>query len=294
MVNADGSRAIIQSKFHRGEVSIYNSLLGREGWPVDGYAETDHGVKCYEFHGERFHTGCPHCQPGVRNYDWERKKRDILRLGYVFDVIWECEWNTLVRDVDRMDTPLLHDILKKNQKEADIVNGIRSERLFGFILCDIESPPDVIEKMRDFPPIITRQAIDESNLSPFMKEQIKLEHPELKKFKRETLVQCFSAKNHLIMTPLAKFYLDRGLIITNITKFMQYVPNNCISPFVEHVTSMRIDAERNNLPTKGNTAKIFGNSGYGKVPLVLFACFKINFLGVRKGQRLENNHLVIR
>ena len=28
---------------------------------------------------------------------------------------------------------------------------------------------------------------------------------------------------------------------------------------------MPIDAEKNKMPTKGNTAKIYGNSGYGKV-----------------------------
>ena len=268
MQNSDGTRAIIQTKFHRGEVSVHNSSLGRNGWPVDGFAETERGVKVYEFHGERYHSGCPHCQPNMRNYDWERKKADILRLGYVLDVMWECQWNILVRDLSRDETPLIPDILKTGQNEQDILCGIRSGRLFGFIVADIDSPPHVKALMSNFPPIITRKKIGEENLTSFMAAQVKLEYPDLKKFERETLVQCFSAKNHLIMTPLAKYYLEQGLIINNITKFVQYIPNACISPFVEHVTSMRIDAEKNNLPTKGNTAKNYGNCGYGKVSYI--------------------------
>ena len=267
--NSDGSRAIIQTKFHRGEVSIYNTLLRRDGWPVDGFAKTDHGVKCYEFHGERFHRGCPHCQQNIRNYDWERKKTDILRLGYSLDVIWECEWKRLARELDRTETSLIPDILKVNQTEADILNGIRTGRLYGFIIADIQSPPDVIEEMYDFPPIITRRVLGEEHLTPFMAAQVKREHPDLKKFKRETLIQCFSAENHLMMTPLAQYYIEQGLVIKNITKFVQYIPNDCIAPFVQHVTAMRIDAELNNLPTKGNTSKIFGNCGYGKVVLMV-------------------------
>ena len=35
----------------------------------------------------------------------------------------------------------------------------------------------------------------------------------------------------------------------------------CLKPFVEKVTSLRIDATYENDPTKSNTAKIIGNSG---------------------------------
>ena len=98
-----------------------------------------------------------------------------------------------------------------------------------------------------------------------MKGQWAKKNKNGEKLKRETVVQCFEAKNHLLMTSLVKFYISIGLKITNIYQVIQYQPFKCLSPFVKHVTTMRLDAERNKKKTKANSAKTFGNSGYGKV-----------------------------
>ena len=262
--NADGSRSIIETKYHRGEKYLYNSRTRTDSWPVDGYALTSHGAKVYEFHGDRWHLGCPHCQPNVRNFKWLAKKEDILRHGYELEVIWECQFDKLLPEIKDIETNI-PDILQKFQCEKELLAGVRSGKFFGFLVCNVSSPPAVIEEMKDFPPVIKRVNITTEYLTNYMKKQIKHEKPNAAKFERETLVQCFNAENHLLMTNLAQFYMAKGLKISNVTKFIQFIPNKSLLPFVEHVTSMRIDAEENNLPTKGNTAKIFGNSGYGKV-----------------------------
>ena len=185
--------------------------------------------------------------------------------------MWECQFDRLLPKIANCQTSLIPDILKKIQTETDIISGINNETLFGFILCDISSPDSVAKKMASFPPIIKRQVVTKEHLTPYMLGRIAHEKPEVKNFERETLIQCFNAKNHLLMTPLAKYYMDKGLKITNITKFVQYIPRRALSPFVKHVTNMRIEAETAvpKKTTKGNTAKIFGNSGYGKVNLNL-------------------------
>ena len=66
---------------------------------------------------------------------------------------------------------------------------------------------------------------------------------------------------------MAKFYLESGMRINNITKFIQFQPAKILEGFANHVTRMRIAAEYEKQPTKSLTAKIFGNSGYGKVSL---------------------------
>ena len=53
--------------------------------------------------------------------------------------------------------------------------------------------------------------------------------------------------------------------LTNIKQFIQFQPVRILENFAQHVIKMRIDAEKNNENTKSLTAKIFGNSGYGKV-----------------------------
>ena len=250
-------------------MKIWSSKTRKDSWPVDGYAQSDQGIKVYEFHGDRWHSACPHCKPNIYDPHWTRKKSDILKQGYQLEVIWECQFDDLLPTIQHVVTPELHDILKSRSTEKDIIEGIKSGKTFGFIQCKITSPPNVVQEMSDFPPIIKRQVITEDHLTTFMKEQIKMEKPNMKNFQRETLIQCFNADDHLLLTTLAEFYMKKGLEISNITKFIQYIPERSLTPFVNHVTKMRIDAEKHKEPgkpsMKGNTAKIYGNSGYGKV-----------------------------
>ena len=180
--------------------------------------------------------------------------------------MWECQFNKILPKIQHVETPEIGYILKLRPSENEIIAGIMEEKLFGFIVCTVKSPPSVVEKMKEFPPIIKRLKVTDTHLTTFMKEQVKMEKPNLKKFERETLVQCFNATDHLLLTSLAKFYMENGIKISKITQFIQYIPSKCLLPFVNHVTKMRVEAETppNIQPMKGNTAKIYGNSGYGK------------------------------
>ena len=188
-------------------------------WPVDGYAKSDKGTKVYEFMGDYWHKGCPQCDPSGHNPKWLAKKQDIENAGHILQVIWECQFDKVINEIRNVETPLIPDILKKNQTQENLLAGIKSGRLFGFLVCDLDSPPSVIEKMTDFPPIIRSETITDEHLSIYMKQKINNEKPNLKKFERETVIQCFTAKNFLLLSSLAKYYLDEGLIITNIYYF---------------------------------------------------------------------------
>ena len=150
----------------------------------------------------------------------------------------------------------------------DISASIKEGKLYGYIQCDISTPSHLIDTMKDFPPVIKRMEICEANLTDFMRGQLKKRYPKLTELKRQTVVQCFNAENHLLLTSLAKFYLEMGLQITRVTQVIQYIPFKCLKPFTDHVTKMRIEAELEGKTTKGNTAKTFGNAGYGKVNLI--------------------------
>ena len=105
------------------------------------------------------------------------------------------------------------------------------------------------------------------HLTEFMKEKIRLERGD-EDFRQDTLVQVYNAENYLILSSVAKEYLDWGVHLSNIRWFMQYEKAEVLKPFAERVTSMRIDAEKNGDATKSTTAKIYGNSGYGKVSFI--------------------------
>ena len=179
--------------------------------------------------------------------------------------MWECQFDRKLVEIEHLETPLIPFILRRNQKESDLLSAVKDGKVFGYLVCDVVSPPEVIQKMIDFPPVFRKTTITDEHLTDYMKCRIKQERPGLKGFSRETLIQCFTATDHLLMTPLAKFYISKGMILKNVTKFVQYIPAKALLQFANHVTSLRIDAEKKNLKTKATTAKAFGNLGYGKV-----------------------------
>ena len=56
---------------------------------------------------------------------------------------------------------------------------------------------------------------------------------------RRLLVGAMAAKSMLIMTPLLKWYLEKGLKVTAIHETVEYHPTSCFKPFVEEVATAR-------------------------------------------------------
>ena len=71
------------------------------------------------------------------------------------------------------------------------------------------------------------------------------------------------------MTPLAQFYMSRGIKIKNVSKFIQYEGGAALKPFAEKVVKMRVEATHENDEAKSNTAKLYGNSGK------FYICFNV-------------------
>ena len=108
-----------------------------------------------------------------------------------------------------------------------------------------------------FPPIVSRQVIDDEMLSPYMKELVDKQG----KKSGPTPIQTYHGKHLFLMTPLVRLYLDLGLKVTNITKFIQYVPGKCLLPFANKVVQLRSEATDDKDDAKQLTAKLFGNAG---------------------------------
>lgn len=132
-------------------------------------------------------------------------------------------------------------------------------------MIDIHTPQHIIDQhLRDsflFPPIIKRVKLDESYLSDFMKSRYQAEN---KKLNMETVVQGYHGTDLFAMTPLIQFWLRQGLQITDIKYFVQYQPGKILKPFADRVTKLRIEATFDGDEGKAQSAKLMGNSGYGK------------------------------
>ena len=146
LLNNDGTRATIHTKFHRGEKSFPRSKRGAKGekdWFVDGVAFSDNGTKLYEFLGCYFHRGCPQCDPEGVDEIFDKKKADLMRIeGNVqLEVITECQFdNGFLPDFRDYPNPAIPHILQDKHSLDDILQSIKDDKLFGYVVVDIETP----------------------------------------------------------------------------------------------------------------------------------------------------------
>ena len=256
----DGTRSVIHHKYHQGEVTL-------DGDQVDGYAKVDEKVYILEFLG-CYHHGCI-CQDELarnaqKRSQWEKKRTRLEKYGTLI-TCWECEWDSFKSLNCKVSNIVTHFpmILQRRATESTLINAIRRREFFGFILCDLFCPDDVIEKLKwiNFPPIIAKKHITLENLSHYMRKRY---DDEKRGLDQMSLVQTYHGENLLVFSELIIFYLELGYEVKNIRMATQYVGEKCLAPFIDKVVKMRIRATYDNDETKANTAKILGNARYLK------------------------------
>ena len=173
----------------------------------------------------------------------------------------ECTWKRFKRT--QLDLPVetaLARVLHVDTEET-LLQGIVDESLFGFVCCDVETPVEKIEEYQAagflFPPVISRMDLLDEHLSPYMRERYEEEHQK----PSNTVVQTYCGKQVFAMSTMVNRWLKLGMKITNITRFVQYVPGKALGPFVTKVTEGRIAATYEKDEAKSNTYKLFGNGG---------------------------------
>ena len=258
-VDKNGNRVTIQHDYFQGEVTVFNAK-------VDGYALIDGVHVVWEFNGCYWHK-CSSCYPNLeltiqdmeRKVSWDLKIQRLKDNNCIIHIMLEHDFKPDVSIKTQMPRILLADT------ESSLIKAIRAEEVFGFLVCSIRTPDHLVKKFEDasflFPPVIQRANITEDLISPFMKAQMIQQE---RKPGQSTLIQTYNGDDILIMSPLAKFYLDNGIEISNIQRFIQYLPGRGLAPFVEKVVAMRVAATYEGDDAKQLTAKLYGNSSYGK------------------------------
>jgi len=81
---------------------------------------------------------------------------------------------------------------------------------------------------------------------------------------RKMLVTCYSSKKIMLITPLLKWYINKGLKVTKVHQFIQFKPSACFKSFGDQVSDARrlgdVDPSKKLI---GETMKLIGNA-YGK------------------------------
>ena len=251
LIQSDGSKAILHHYYFRKEFDFH-------GYEVDGYANVDGKHIFYEFLGCFWHKGCQNClkYPGT-DPEWAEKSDFLKRHGQLI-TMRECVWVEKLKVGLNCSTPYLPGVLKKWSNEKELLKGITAGEIFGFAVCDVVCPQEVFDEIKsiNFPPVIQRGLIDEELLSPYMAERCK---DRGYKLPQKTLIQTYNGTQLLLYTPVIQFYLELGLRIKNITKFIQYKPTRPLEPFVKKIVEGRIQAAENNNAPLELAYKIIGN-----------------------------------
>ena len=259
----DGNVHAIQHALNRGEKQL---LVNERCYNVDGYVEIDGRIYIMEFDGCQYHE-CQ-CLKSMKSpfskKDDKQRNADLSSLGTLI-IKKECEWLDEKASATRGSISCF--FREKNITEERILQSVEDGSFFGMICVDISSPPQVVDYFMKLkhPPIYRHVVVDEDMISNEMLTAMKSAGIKFPLDKQLTLT--FQAQEHLITTDVAKFYLAKGLKLTNLKLAVEYNRDKPLSNFVNMVTEKRKEATRLNDDHLQNTYKLVMNSSYGKLGL---------------------------
>ena len=272
----DGSRHVIRHAMNHGETVLFDESssdkLRSKMFKPDGYLKIEDKEYFFEYDGCQFHE-CPHnCPTYLRaKHDSQFEPRSVTERNEFYEsrgqllTITSCEWNRIRSTVGPFKNYTSVFFNRKNVRENEIFEKIRSGDFFGLVLCDVRSPEAVKEKFSkfNFPPVFCHLPVEESMIHPdyltILKER-KTQFPL-----DRVLTLTYEAKNLLLTTETAKFYMELGLELSNITKAYEYEKAYPLAHFVKEVTEQRKAATRSGNKALQDVFKLVMNSSYGIV-----------------------------
>ena len=207
--------------------------LGDKQVPVDGYDPDSRTV--YEFQGCYYH-GCPTCfDPSDTNdkigktygelYEETRLKVEYLdSLPNVPPVVqcWECQWSK-EKKASEIDSFLNQHFPGRGEKAvtpSQLMQRVKEGTFFGAVEVDIHTPPELKEKFEEMTPIFKNTEISLDDIGEHMQTFAK-KH-DIMTTPRRALIGSYKGKKILLGTPLLKFYLEEGLVVTRVYRAVQW------------------------------------------------------------------------
>ena len=177
--------------------------------------------------------------------------------------MWECEWWNLYKTTTCVKQHLRESFpYKRPLREESLLEQIRSDKLFGYVQCDIEVPEELKWKFANFPPIFKNTNVGRHDIGSLMHDYA--EREGLLSQPRKMLISSFFLENGTLITPLLLFCLDLGLVCKKVYRFVEYTPVKCFNKFVQSAVDARREGDENpNSSVVAETMKLLANSSYG-------------------------------
>jgi hypothetical protein len=167
---------------------------------------------------------------------------------------------------------------EEKEKQENILMGVRSDQAFGFVEVDINVPPHLYQHFSEMTPLFKNTEIGFEHLSPLMQNNWTKLHTKTwtdqnGKVQTKTdnhvpqrkLIGSYHAEKILLYTPLLKWYLEHGLVVTKSYRFIQAERARPFEKFAEDVSNARRAGDVNDdLKMIGEGMKQTGNDGFGR------------------------------
>ncbi|KAG3105520.1 hypothetical protein PI125_g13421 [Phytophthora idaei] len=148
-----------------------------------------------------------------------------------------------------------------------IIDDIKSDKIFGFLECDIRTPENLKQYFSEMTPIFKNILIDctdETVISKHMYEYNDSRKQSRSKPARKLIGSYFGEKI-LIYTPLLKWYLSHGMEITKTYSFIKASSHKAFEPFMEAVSKARREGDANKSKAMiAEMMELVGNSAFGR------------------------------
>ncbi len=248
----------IQHKLNAG----YEQKIGP--YFVDGFQAPN---RCWEFLGCWWH-GCE--KEGCQKKSEEQRKRyertinreKYLRdRGFEVNSIWECEFKNWRVDKTKYLTTFTK-FHPNGLTQAEIIHYVRMNKIFGAVECNIHVPQHLYQKFAEMSPIFSTCDVPFDKIGKTMQRHV-IDNDLSQKPKR-LLVGGMKGEKILLITPLLRWYMQHGLIVTRVYQLFEFEPKVCFAGFVKTITDARRKGDID--PSQaivGDTMKLLGNSGYG-------------------------------
>jgi hypothetical protein len=140
---------------------------------------------------------------------------------------------------------------------------ILSEELFGFIQVDIETPDNLKNYFSEMTPIFKNAEIKFEDIGEYMQKYHIENNIPFNKGKK--LIGSYFGKEIVLYTPLLKWLIQHGLIITKFYCAIAYKAEHAFKKFADEVSDARRAGDVDTAyELIAETMKLFGNSAYGK------------------------------
>ena len=139
-------------------------------------------------------------------------------------------------------------------EQDEIIQNVLNDELFGFFEVDIEVPDQLRDKFSEFCPLFVISEVSEDQIPQHMKDyKINTGRKMIKNNKK--LLGVMKAEKILLYSPLLKWYLNHGLQVTKIHRYISYTSGRPFKWFPEEVSSARRAADNDkNKKQLGDTA----------------------------------------